>query len=173
MLEISQNSQENTCARVSFLAKLQAGTEWSNTLKQFVGNLQLTITRVFKNTSNQLLINDNEFMSTTRDHKIFHRDQMCCRKLSTFACYCTNVLIFGKKNENSDVWKARCPVTALVTFNLSFSQWKCPKILKLVEFYQYLRLVKQKRIYRIISKSPCFSKNSWKNNTYTIHFTSF
>ena len=26
-LEISQNSQENTCAKVSFLTKLQAGTQ--------------------------------------------------------------------------------------------------------------------------------------------------
>ena len=36
-LKISQNSQENSSARVSFLIKLQATTKSSNILKQFVG----------------------------------------------------------------------------------------------------------------------------------------
>ena len=34
--EISQNSQENTCARVSFLIKLQASGSISNNLEQFI-----------------------------------------------------------------------------------------------------------------------------------------
>ena len=66
-LQISQNPQENTCARVYFLIKLQVVvifsvkisladvinplsaklTKWPNTLKQFVGNLPTSCLSVF------------------------------------------------------------------------------------------------------------------------------
>ena len=75
-LEISQNSQENTCARVSFLIKLQATGFIKKRLRHRcfpVGFAQILRTPFLQNTSNRLLL---AFL-LMQTHQIFNRSSNC------------------------------------------------------------------------------------------------